>query len=79
MNTFRINIMARTFKKLDKEGTGAVKIEDVKEAFMAMRHPDVISKKKTEEDILSEFLDTFDQFSNELSVLFIEYRITLSI
>ncbi len=49
------------FKKFDKDGNGVIDIEDLKGKFNASQHPDVKTGKKTEEDILYEFLDTFEQ------------------
>ena len=38
-----------------------VNVEDLKGLYNASQHPDVKSGKKTEEDVLYEFLDTFEQ------------------
>ena len=61
MNTFRKSVVIKAFKKLDKDGSGEITIADLKGVYNAARHPDVLSKKKTEEDILTDFLDTFEQ------------------
>ena len=37
-----------------------INIEDLKGRYNAKNHPDVKMGKKTEEDILYEFLDTFE-------------------
>jgi len=45
-------------------------IDDIKGVYNAKKHPDVISGKKSEDDILGEFLDTFEMhyaFSHENS------------
>lgn len=61
MNDFRKQIVDEAFKKLDRTGDGVVTIDDLKDWYSASRHPDVITKRKTESEILAEFLDTFEQ------------------
>jgi len=45
---------------MDKDKSGILNIEDIKQFYNAKMHPDVKSGKKTEDDILMEFLDTFE-------------------
>ena len=52
--------MKKAFQKIDKNGNGIIEIDDIKASYNAKQHPDVKSGKKTEEEILSEFLDTFE-------------------
>ena len=61
MNDQRKNIVTLAFKRFDKDGNGYINIEDLKGRYNASNHPDVKMGKKTEEDILYEFLDTFEQ------------------
>ena len=61
MNENRKNIVDAAFKKLDKTGDGVITVDDIKDVYNVSRHPDVMSKQKTEGEILSEFLDTFEQ------------------
>jgi len=35
-------------------------LDDIKGLYNAKKHPDVISGKKTEDEVLTEFLETFD-------------------
>lgn len=35
-------------------------MHDIKQSYNAKKHPDVIKGKKTEEEVLAEFLDTFE-------------------
>jgi Ca2+-binding EF-hand superfamily protein len=60
MNDRRRNIVTLAFKRFDKDGNGVINIEDLKGRYNASNHPDVKLGKKTEEDILYEFLDTFE-------------------
>ena len=49
------------FKRFDADGNGHINVEDLKSRYNAKNHPDVKMGKKTEEDVLYEFLDTFEQ------------------
>ena len=60
MNGFRRKIAERCFKILDKDGSNVIDINDIRQKYNAKQHPDVKSGKKTEDEILSEFLDTFE-------------------
>lgn len=61
MNQTRIDITLKAFHKMDKDDNGILDINDLKGVQSASRHPDVLSGKKTEDDILGEFLETFEQ------------------
>jgi Ca2+-binding EF-hand superfamily protein len=61
MNDGRRNIVTVAFKRFDADGNGQINIEDLKGRYNAKNHPDVKMGKKTEEDVLYEFLDTFEQ------------------
>ena len=61
MNDRRRTIVTLAFKKFDADANGYINIEDLKGRYNAANHPDVKSGKKTEEDVLYEFLDTFEQ------------------
>jgi hypothetical protein len=61
MNTKRKAIVTIAFKKFDRDGNGCIEVEDIKGNFNAAAHPDVKMGKKTQEDVLYEFLDTFEQ------------------
>ena len=66
MNEQRKNIVIQAFKSLDKKGNGVVDLDSIRDAYNAKMHPDVICGKKTEEEILAEFLDTFEYQFNLL-------------
>ena len=61
MNKFRQNIVRAAFKKIDRDGSGVLDLNDIKGVYNASKHPDVKSGKKTEDEILGEFLETFEQ------------------
>jgi Ca2+-binding EF-hand superfamily protein len=60
MNATRKKVVANAFKKLDKDSSGWIDISDIRGVYVANKHPDVISGKKTEDQILQEFLETFE-------------------
>jgi len=60
MNEKRTSLVALAFKKLDRDRSGIVDINDIKGVYDPSHHPDVKSGKKTPDDILMEFLDTFE-------------------
>lgn len=60
MNMARQKIVAQAFKKLDKDGNGWIDLDDIRGVYKADKHPDVLSGKKTEDNILQEFLETFE-------------------
>ena len=45
---------------MDKDKSGVLNLEDIKGVYNAKKHPDVINGKKTEDEVLGEFLDTFE-------------------
>jgi len=64
MNEFRTNLVRQAFKKIDRDGSGLLDIEDIRGVYSAKTHPDVRSGKKSEEDVLCDFLETFEMHHN---------------
>ncbi|KAJ1432493.1 hypothetical protein B484DRAFT_327304, partial [Ochromonadaceae sp. CCMP2298] len=60
LNSRRKAMVALAFEKLDKDGSGEVDPEDLVGVYNAAKHPEVLAGKRTEDEILREFLDTFD-------------------
>jgi len=60
MNDHRVQLVKRVFKKLDRNGNGAVEVDDIKGVYNAKNHPDVKLGKKTEDEVLADFLETFE-------------------
>ena len=52
MNDVRKAITMRAFKALDKDGNGWIDINDIRGVYKADKHPDVLSGKKNEDQIL---------------------------
>lgn len=64
MNDYRRSLVEQAFNKLDANGNGFVEVDDIKDKYNARRHPDVIQGKKSEEQILMDFIETFEIHHN---------------
>lgn len=60
MNERRKAIVRRAFDKLDKDGSGEVTIDDIRHVYSAKNSTDVLRGKKTEKEVLEEFLGRFE-------------------
>jgi Ca2+-binding EF-hand superfamily protein len=60
LNPRRLKLVRLAFTKIDADGNGILEASDVVHAYDASKHPDVISGKKTADDVFREFLDNFD-------------------
>jgi Ca2+-binding EF-hand superfamily protein len=67
MNEFRMNLARKAFKIMDSNGSGEIDLNDIRGVYNAKFHPDVKSGKKTEDEVLAEFLDTFEYHFNLLN------------
>ena len=66
MNEFRQKLVQQAFDTLDLNKNGEISFEEIKKKYNAKAHPDVISGKKTEDEKLKEFMDTFQETYNYL-------------
>lgn len=64
MNDFRYYIVNKAFDKLDVNGQDVIHLETVVSQFDVRRHPAVVEGRKSEEQVLAEFLDTFEIHHN---------------
>mmetsp|Transcript_18652 Transcript_18652/g.19297 ORF Transcript_18652/g.19297 Transcript_18652/m.19297 type:complete len:285 (+) Transcript_18652:1-855(+) len=67
MNDFRLGLSKKAFKVMDSDGSGQIDINDLRGRYNAKFHPDVKAGKKTEDEVLAEFLDTFEYHFNLLN------------
>lgn len=67
MSDERITKLKQVFYILDKDNSGLVSVDEVKDGFNYKRHPDVLKGKRSPEDVFSEFLDNLDYFFNLLT------------
>jgi Ca2+-binding EF-hand superfamily protein len=65
MNDFRKGLAMKAFKIMDKDHSGVLDIDDIRQRYNAKMHPDVKAGKKTEDEILYEFIDTFEQHHSD--------------
>ena len=63
LSPFRINLIKQVFASIDVNGSGYISSNDIKSLFNAARHPEVVSNKRTEDEVLGEWLDNFEIFS----------------
>jgi Ca2+-binding EF-hand superfamily protein len=56
----RKSYITKAFNIMDKDGNGYLDINDLRGTYSAAFHPDVKSGKKTEQQVLQEFLETFE-------------------
>lgn len=64
MNDYRRSLAERAFLKLDRNGNGRVEVEELVGVYSAAKHPAVLEGRKTAEQVLSEFLETFQTHHN---------------
>ena len=67
MNDFRTQIVESVFAKLDKEKSGSVPYDVIRESYNVDKHPEVLSGKRTKEEVLSRFIDFFEYHFNLLN------------
>jgi Ca2+-binding EF-hand superfamily protein len=60
LNERRKDLIRQAFKQIDKDGSGVIEAHEVAGAYDASKHPEVMSGRKTEKQVLEEFLSTFD-------------------
>ena len=61
MSATRQKLVDRAFALMDKKKSGTIDINDLYGVYDASRHPDVLNGKRKEREILTEFLETFEQ------------------
>lgn len=76
MNPFRQELAFRAFQLLDKNRDGFIDLSDIKRTYNAKQHPDVKSGKKTEDEALFEFLDTFEQHHSDSVDDLLDHRVS---
>ncbi len=60
MSDRRTNLAKKAFQILDKDGSGSLTLADIAGRYDAKKHPKVLAGEMTEEQVLQEFLDSFE-------------------
>jgi hypothetical protein len=71
MNDRRKGLVRLAFDLLDRDRSGTLELADITPVYNAKYHPDVISEKRTEKEVLSDFLENFKRSkrSNKLATM----------
>ena len=64
MNEFRRSLVERAFKTLDFNQDGSISVEEFSQKYNASMHPDVRQGKRTEAEVITEFMETFEKHHN---------------
>lgn len=77
LNEKRLALVQQAFFKLDKDNSGVLEINDLRSSYNAAKHPDVLCNKKTTDQVLVEFLETFETHHNILNGTAADGRVTM--
>ena len=64
LNEGRLNLVQKAFAKIDKDGSGTIEVNEIISSFDPKNHPAVLDCRKTEQQVLEEFLSTFEMHHN---------------
>ena len=67
LNDFRIQILKNVFQKLDKNEQGFINVKMMRDNYDPKGHPLVRQKKRSEDEILGEFIDMLEYHFNLLN------------
>ena len=67
MKPERKALAERAFNILDKNRNGKIELVDISQTYNAKKHPAVKEGRKTEDQVLNEFLETFEVHHNEVA------------
>jgi len=71
LSQIRLEWVEKAFSFLDVESTEMLVVDDIKLKFDASSHPEVLSKIRSEDDVIVEFLDCFELNYNFLVLLYL--------
>ena len=69
VNSNRENTVKNVYNNFQKNEQGKISINDIKNGFNSKKHPDVITKRKNENEVFGEFLDNLETFKEYLENL----------
>jgi len=67
-------VVREAFESMDTTGDGVINVEDMREKFVGIVHPDVHSGVKTEDEAFAEFLHVFDVISTDGNITLAEFE-----
>ena len=67
LNEFRKNILKQVFQKLDKNETGFITVQTLRDNYDPKGHPLFRQGKRSEDEILGEFIDILEYHFNLLN------------
>lgn len=73
LNERRKQLVLLAFEILDADHSGLVELNDISAKYDASKHPDVIAGRRSKDDVLREFLDTFDSIDKDGKVTPVEF------
>ena len=76
MNAFRKALVDKAFARLDIDHSGVVDSSDIKGMYNPSKHPAVMEGRKTEDQVLQEFLETFELHHNLRAGQEKDYKVT---
>ena len=76
MNSFRKELVDKAFDRLDIDHSGIIDSSDIKSMYNPSKHPAVMEGRKTEDQVLQEFLETFELHHNIRAGQEKDYRVT---
>ena len=84
LNRNRLRLVNKAFDKIDIDNSGELDYNDICDVYNASKHPAVLEGRKTERQVLEEFLSTFEMHLSGVSdgkvtrEEFIEYYTNIS-
>jgi Ca2+-binding EF-hand superfamily protein len=61
-NTRRQAIIDKSFLKFDKDGTGLIKVTDIREVFNCIKHPKVVCGEMNDDQVFAQLLKHFNDY-----------------
>jgi Ca2+-binding EF-hand superfamily protein len=60
MSQKRIDLCLLAYEKIDADNDGNMSVEEILKSYDATKHPDVKSGKRSEQNVIVEFMETFE-------------------
>ena len=60
LSDFRVGLIKKAYQKLDVNGDGTVKLDDIAKLYDVSQHPDILSRRKQPKEVYLEFMKLWD-------------------